>query len=441
MGRLGEKDLITMVTLNEKGQSNRAISRMLGVDESTVRYHLKRRADGTIDGRQLQRSKCDDHAEWIAAWVTEQGERLGRGERRETAKQLWEELVAERKFTGGYASVLRYVKRHYGIDGSQPKRRVEVQPGSQAQVDWFEQKLWIESLGGWVVLQGFVMVLSFSRKWTVIWALSQQMRDWISCHNEAFTRLGGVPWTTRVDNTKTAMAKGAGPWGTVNEDYASYALQMGFVVDPTRPYSPQEKGKVERRCLTSQVTVIRPDDRFADVEHLQRVTDERIADLCRSGLNPLTGTSIDEAWELERACLGKLPDTLPEPFDAASRRKVREDSLVCFDSKQYSVPWPLNGAEVELRQTAEEIEILVAGEVIKRYPRWTKALRLIDQDDYEVAGPPGRKPPTPLGKIGRMVVLRKSWEVAGVGRAEAGKRGIDVYERLARDSSRPGGER
>lgn len=441
MARLEEEDLITMVKLDEKGQSKRAIGRLLGVDESTVRYHLRRRADGAIDGRQLQRSKCDDHAEWIAGWAEEQGARLRRGERRETAKHLWERLVSERGFSGGYSSVRRYVKRHHGIDGSQPKRRVEVQPGSQAQVDWFEQRLWIESLGGWVLLQGFVMVLSFSRKWTLVWAPSQRMRDWIRCHNEAFTKLGGVPWTVRVDNTKTAMAKGAGPWGTVHADYASYALQMGFVVDPTRPYSPQEKGKVERRCLTSQVTVIRPDDRFADLEHLQRVTDERIADLCREGINPLTGTSIDEAWALERACLGELPQTLPVPFDAASRRTVREDSLVCFDSKQYSVPWPLNGTEVELRQTAEEIEILVGTEVIKRYPRWTKALRLIDQDDYEVVGPPGQKPPAPLGKIGRQVVLRRSWEVAGVGRAEAGRREIGVYEKLTRLSGRPGGER
>ena len=53
-------------------------------------------------------------------------------------------------------------------------------------------------------------------------------------HNAALTRLGGVPAVIRIDNPKTAIAWGAGPWGVVQERYATYARALRFHVDATR---------------------------------------------------------------------------------------------------------------------------------------------------------------------------------------------------------------
>ncbi len=52
MGKLHKEELVTLHTLKSKGQSNRAIAWQLDVNESVVRYHLKRKADGATDGRR-----------------------------------------------------------------------------------------------------------------------------------------------------------------------------------------------------------------------------------------------------------------------------------------------------------------------------------------------------------------------------------------------------
>lgn len=84
----------------------------------------------------------------------------------------------------------------------------------------------------------------------VVWSERQDELAWLSVHNAALRWLGGVPAVIRVDNTKTAIVQGAGPWGLVNERYATYAKTLRFHVDATRPRVPQEKG-VERRPILS----------------------------------------------------------------------------------------------------------------------------------------------------------------------------------------------
>ena len=42
---------MTIKSLSERGQSNRAIARLLNVHENTIRYHLKRQQQGSLDGR------------------------------------------------------------------------------------------------------------------------------------------------------------------------------------------------------------------------------------------------------------------------------------------------------------------------------------------------------------------------------------------------------
>ena len=61
----------------------------------------------------------------------------------------------------------------------------------------------------------------------------------------------------RVDNEKTAVARGAGTWGKINEAYRRYAQTLRFHIDACAPRSPEAKGKVERsirECAVSPVS-------------------------------------------------------------------------------------------------------------------------------------------------------------------------------------------
>ena len=131
-------------------------------------------------------------------------------------------------------------------------------------------------------------------------------------HNEAFRALGGIPATVRVDNTKTAVSRGAGPWGELNPSYRRYARAVRFHIDACLPRSPEHKGKVERDILDRQQT--------ADVRRRHWDSWDRVAGACRPGLDqqladrricPATGTSVLEAWSAGAAAAGAAAASCP----------------------------------------------------------------------------------------------------------------------------------
>ncbi|WP_146170719.1 DDE-type integrase/transposase/recombinase [Cereibacter changlensis] len=89
-----------------------------------------------------------------------------------------------------------------------------------------------------------VVTLSWSRKRAVVGARSKDMLSWQACQTACLQRLGGVPAVLRIDNVKTAIAKGAGAWGAINETYRRYAVQLHFHLDACQPRHPHGKGEV-----------------------------------------------------------------------------------------------------------------------------------------------------------------------------------------------------
>lgn len=107
----------------------------MGVAESTLRYRLKRRTEATEDGRRCQPEACSAHDGVIQTWIQGQQERLQEGQRPEPVRALYDTLVREHGYRGTYKAVARYVRRRRPPPKVRPLRRVEVRPGSQAQVE------------------------------------------------------------------------------------------------------------------------------------------------------------------------------------------------------------------------------------------------------------------------------------------------------------------
>jgi len=410
MTKLREEDVMVAEKMKGLGSSVRSLARSFKVDESTLRYRLKRLGERAVDGRTRQVSVCSSYDEVVQAWIKEQEERVNQGERPLPVRDLHELLVSEHGYSASYKAVVRYVNRKRPPVKLRPVRRIEVRPGTQAQVDWIKVKANVAELGGYVELWVFVMVLSASRMWAAIWSRGKEMYSWIHCHNESLKRLGGVPLSIRPDNEKTATVKGGGPWAKINEGYASYAGQVGFVIDPSRIRKPRDKGKVERRNRDLKYVQIKSGEIFADIAALQRATDERILKRADRLTCPQTGLSVLESWKLERAELEALPETLPEAFDVQVRRPVGRDCLVSFEGRQYSVPFNLMDRTVDVRGAGSEVLIFHEGRLLKRYPRGTRARLLVEQADYEGSADERVHRPTPLGRLGREIVLQRSWE-------------------------------
>ncbi len=407
---------MTIQVLHERGCAKREIARQLGIDEKAVRYRLRRLARGAQDGRSGKPFKAAALGEVIEAWMASQsagGVNL---------QVLHELLVMDYGYDGSSKSIQRYVRAHFPRPKQRARRRVETPPGAQGQADWGEFPR-VQVGGDERDLHAFHLVLSHSRKEAVVWSLREDELAWLDVHNQALRRLGGVPAVIRVDNCKTAVSRGAGPWGNVNAVYQSYATSLRFHVDATRPRQPQEKGKVERRILGHRKGFDPRGQDWSSLDALQAWTDAQVERSSHRRTCPVTGTSVHEAWLAEKPLLGPLPLHWPEPFDLAVVRPVGRDATVHFEGRTYSVPFALIGQRVEVHGCARSVQVLHEGAVAAEHPRHSRERLLIDPSHYEGPSTETVTAPIPLGRMGRR--LQEIAEMVPE------KRPLDLYADLA----------
>jgi transposase len=416
--KVDQEGRMTIKHLTEdKKYSCREVARLLGVNESTVRYHLRRQAAGIVDGRSNQRQLAEDWHEAISHYLAS----ADGDDAPINLAGLHDYLVCEHGYPGSLRSVQRYYNKHFPKPRRRARRRVETPPGAQAQVDWDEYSRLV--IGGQVVKgYRFHMKLSFSRKAATVWSPRKDALSWIWVHNEAFRRLGGIPASVRVDNTKTAVSRGAGPWGEIAPAYRRYARAMRFHVDACLPRSPEHKGKVERNILDHQQT---SDVRLRDWngwDKLQIHSDAIDDQLAQKRICPATGTTVAEAWLEELPFLGEIPP-LPEPFDLVVTRRVGRDCTVGFEGRRYSVPFELLGRQVEVRGCARMVQVVHDGAVVAEHPRGSRERILITPAHYQGEATADVLPPMPLGRMGK-----KLQQIAEMSPAQ---RPLDLYAALA----------
>jgi transposase len=401
--------------LARRGQSQRAIARILGVDEKAVRYHLKRMEAGAVDGRSNQRHLAADFSEAITSYVSAMREG---GPMNLAALHDW--LVEEHDYPGSLRSIERYFAKHYPKPARRARRRIETPPGAQAQADWAE---WPRVRIGdrSVYAYQFHLRLSHSRFGARVWSPRVDQLAWHHVHNESFRRLEGVPAAVRVDNVKTAVVRGAGSWGLLNPSYRRYARAVRFHIDACSVRSPQAKGKVERGIRTERRWNAVTERHWESWEELQSWTDRRMLEEAERRTCPATGTSVLVAWQAEKLQLAPVP-LLPEPFDLAGTRTVGSDCTISFDGRSYSVPFAYLGQRVTVHGTARTVQVYADGRVVAEHPRHGRERIVIDPDHYEGERTDSVLPPIPLGKMGR--------RLQEIHRMAPEQRPVDLYAAL-----------
>lgn len=415
--RLRREDVVTIQVLSEKGQNHCEIARVLGITEGTVRYHLRRAQAQAGDGRKEKVFLAESYALVIAGWFEAHADRP----RPVNLQELYEHLVREHGYAGSYPSVVRYVRARYPRPPLRTYRRVETPPGAQSQTDWGEYP-GVVVAGEQAALHAFVMVLSHSRKPSIVWSRREDELSWLSCHNAGFRRLGGIPAVNRIDNLKTGIVHGSGAWGVIHPTYRAYARSVGFHIDACEARQAQAKGKVEAKVRLSRLLLDPAGRSWDSLEELQKLTDERVERWAERAQCPATGKSVQASWEAELARLAPLP-LLPEPFDVVVTRAVQRDCTVRFEDRAYSVPFVYAGQPVEVRGCAGTVQILAEGRVVQEHPRGTAERILLDASCYEGEATQRVAPPPPLGKMGRR--LQEIYELP------VEQRPMDLYSALA----------
>jgi transposase len=154
-------------------------------------------------------------------------------------------LQDDHGYRGSYSSVRRYVRK---LRPAEPEVvvRVHTAPGEEVQVDFGSVgQLYDPDKGCTRRAHVFVATLSYSRHQYAELVFDQKVPTWIALHRNAFESWGGVPKRVVPDNLKAAVVKVVLHDPVLGEAYRRLAQHYGFLISPTRPYTPRHKGKVE----------------------------------------------------------------------------------------------------------------------------------------------------------------------------------------------------
>src|SRR5215469_12227919 len=130
------------------------------------------------------RSTCEAYRDLI-----EQGLARGRN-----SKAIWQDLVSDHGFAGGYQTVKRFVRKLRGPQRPEPAGIILTSPGEEAQVDYGSgPPVRDPQSGKYRRTRLFVLTLGYSRKSVRLLAWRSSARIWAELHERAFRRLGGSP--------------------------------------------------------------------------------------------------------------------------------------------------------------------------------------------------------------------------------------------------------
>jgi transposase len=272
-----------------------------------------------------------------------------------SAQRIYQDLTTDHGFAGSYYSVRRFVHRLEPARGL-PFRRLECEPGDEAQVDFGKGAPVVGPDGKRRKTHVFRIVLSHSRKAYSEVVYRQTTDDFLRCLENAFRHFGGAPRRLILDNLKAAVQKADWFDPELNPKVRSFGEHYGVLFWPTRPYTPRHKGKVEKGVDYVQDNALKGRS-FTSLEeqNLFLLNWERtVAD---TRIHGTTRRQVGEHFaEVERRALLPLP-LVPFPSYHESRRTVHRDGHVEVGRAFYAVPPEYLAREVWVRWDGRLVRI------------------------------------------------------------------------------------
>jgi hypothetical protein len=155
---------------------------------------------------------------------------------------IWQDLVSESGFNGGYQTVKRFVRKLRGNQPPQPRAVIITAPGEESQVDYGTGPMVRDpQTGKYRRTRLFVLTLGCSRK-AVRWlSFRSSSRIWAELHEKAFRRLGGSTRIVVLDNLKEGVLVPDIYDPALNPLYRDVLTHYGCVALPCRIQDPDRK--------------------------------------------------------------------------------------------------------------------------------------------------------------------------------------------------------
>lgn len=311
------------------------------VDSSTIN-----KAEASTSDRNASRSQCQAFHDLIT-------QKLEMGL---DAQRVYQDLVRDHGFSGSYYSVRRYVRR-LGNRLVDPVRRIELPPAEEMQVDYGIGARCKDHTGTLRKTYVFRCVLSYSRKGYTEAVTRLTTESFIRSMENAFRALGGVTKTVVFDNAKAVVKQADWHDPELNPKINSFCKHYGFALLPTRPRTPQHKGKVERGVDYVQENCIKGmtfESLALQNQHIEQ-WERSIAD---TRIHGTTKKHVGKQFvEFEKGLLSPLPKE-HFPLYEEGVRKVSRDGHIEVKGSFYSAPPEYLGCEIWVRWNDRVVRLL-----------------------------------------------------------------------------------
>ncbi len=299
------------------------------------------------------------------------------------AMAIWQDLVSESGFRGGYQTVKRFVRKLRGNQPPQPRAVIITAPGEESQVDYGTGPMVRDpQTGKYRRTRLFVLTLGCSRKAVRLLSLRSSSRIWAELHEKAFRRLGGSTRIVVLDNLKEGVLVPDIYDPALNPLYRDVLTHYGCVALPCRIQDPDRKGKVERGVGHAKNTPLKG-KRFESLEEAQAYLDRWETSCADTRIHGTTKRQVAAMFAEEKPFLLPLP---LEPFRyyQHGQRVVHLDGCVEVEAAYYGLPPGWIGRLVRVQWDELYVRILDPnnGLLLREHVRQKRGWYRIKKEDH-----------------------------------------------------------
>jgi len=299
------------------------------------------------------------------------------------AMAIWQDMVSQYGFSGGYQTVKRFVRKLRGTEQPQAVGIILTAPAEEAQVDYGTGPMVRdEQSGKYRRTRLFVMTLGYSRKSVRLLVFHSSSRIWAELHEKAFRRLGGSPRLVVLDNLREGVLRADIYDPTLNPLYHDVLAHYGVLAMPCRVKDPDRKGKVEAGVGHAQKTPLKG-LRFESLEEAQAYLDHWERRWADTRIHGTTKRQVAAMFAEEKPFLLSLPI---EPFRyyQYGERVVHLDGCVEVEGAYYGLPPGWIGRLVKVQWDQLHLRILhpETHQLVREHIRQTPGRYRINNEDY-----------------------------------------------------------
>ncbi|MFM7021674.1 MAG: IS21 family transposase [Flavobacteriales bacterium] len=389
--KLDNMDIRQIYLLKQQGYSNRKISRTLPLNRNTINHYVTMFECSGLSWKEVlalsdtelrelfpEQSKTDiDRFEVLSTYfedIKKRSTAVGF-----TYLAYWKSYRLKHPEGYGYTQFMEhYNKWKERLDVSM---KLDHKAGEKLYIDFTGDKLSVvdKSTGEIQEVEVFVAVLPCSQYTFVKACRSQQKEELIACINDALNYYGGVPQAIVSDNLKSAVNKAHKYEPVINRSFKDCALHYGCVVDPARPYSPQDKALVERAVSLTYQRIFYPltGMLFFSLEDLNKEISRLLMVYNDVKFQRMNCSRRELFLSTEKHTLRPLPSGRYEIREFRSAKVQRMGHIyLSADKHYYSVPYRYTSEQVEVQYNHSHVEIFHNRERIavherKNHPGYT----------------------------------------------------------------------